>query len=116
MAIPLLKIESNFIDVTESHSRMRASAAVSSRLHHLLDIAEDSKLLGPLAVNAALQKCLVASQAPESETEWHGKPYDFNQDPNLTEAVKCIPLLEALNKRCDEFLEDWPEHATLKQV
>jgi hypothetical protein len=100
---------------------MRASAAASSRLHALLDVAEDAKLIGPLAVKAALSKCLSTTSQDSAGSDgtitgWQEKPYDFNRDANLTEALRVIPVLESLTKRCDVLLEEWPDHATLKQV
>ena len=42
--------------------------------------------------------------------------YDFYRDTNISESKQCIPLLNAIQKRIDERLVDWPDHPTLIQV
>ncbi|CAH1402253.1 unnamed protein product [Nezara viridula] len=42
--------------------------------------------------------------------------YDFYRDTNISESKQCIPLLNAIQKRVDELLVEWPDHPTLQQI
>nr|XP_024217810.1 midasin [Halyomorpha halys] len=42
--------------------------------------------------------------------------YDFYRDTNISESKLCIPLLNAIQKRVDELLLEWPDHPTLQQI
>lgn len=42
--------------------------------------------------------------------------YDFYRDTNISESKQCVPLLNAIQKRVDELLSEWPDHPTLLQV
>lgn len=43
-------------------------------------------------------------------------PYDFYQQPNVSEARLCLPVLEQLDAAVKLRLQDWPEHPALVQV
>ena len=44
------------------------------------------------------------------------KGYDVYRDPNFSEVIKCIPVLQGLMGRVQELREEWPDHPTLSQV
>ncbi|KAL2731877.1 LOW QUALITY PROTEIN: midasin-like, partial [Vespula squamosa] len=46
----------------------------------------------------------------------HKKSYDFYKDSNIQEVKQCLPLLECILTRINEFLKQWSEHPTLKSI
>ncbi|XP_061171072.1 midasin-like [Saccostrea echinata] len=42
--------------------------------------------------------------------------YDVYHDPNLSEVINCVPILQRLMVRVRELQEEWPDHPTLIQV
>lgn len=75
----------------------------------------DLKLLpGLLVVIKAKQMGKCTSDAQLS-VEW-GKIYDFYQDPNKEEVMKCLTVLKELKERLQTLLNEWPDHPTLLQV
>lgn len=43
-------------------------------------------------------------------------PYDFYRDQNVQEALQCLPILEAIIKKVDELLIEWPDNIFLINV
>ncbi|XP_062606102.1 midasin-like, partial [Saccostrea cucullata] len=42
--------------------------------------------------------------------------YDVYRDPNLSEVIQCVPILQRLMVRVRELQKEWPDHPTLIQV
>ena len=42
--------------------------------------------------------------------------YNIYTDPNVTEVIKCCPVMNALIQSVDSLLEQWPDHPILNQV
>lgn len=42
--------------------------------------------------------------------------YDIYHDSNISEAIKCLPVMDRLVSRVGQLQMEWPDHPTLKQV
>jgi hypothetical protein len=60
----------------------------------------------------------LATGIPTDETisEVLNPNYDFYRHSNISEAKRCIPLLNDLMIRISELRAEWPDHPTLNQV
>ncbi|XP_062583313.1 midasin-like, partial [Saccostrea cucullata] len=45
----------------------------------------------------------------------HHQGYDVYRDPNLSEVIQCVPILQRLMVRVRELQQEWPDHPTLIQ-
>ncbi|XP_034383470.1 midasin isoform X2 [Cyclopterus lumpus] len=108
------------------HSREHVKALVSSyqiaspvmsRFYHLIDAELDQQLTGSeLLLSALLQNTVQGLGGPEVLSVAPEGPYDFYQQPNMSEARLCLPVLEQLSVAAKQRLEEWPEHPALIQL
>jgi len=81
------------------------------------DAEMDQKLTGSeLLLSALLQNTVQGSGGPDGLSVAPEGPYDFYQQPNMSEARLCLPVLEQLSVAAKQRLEEWPEHPALIQV
>uniref|UniRef100_A0A8C4E441 Midasin n=1 Tax=Dicentrarchus labrax TaxID=13489 RepID=A0A8C4E441_DICLA len=111
-----------------NHSKEHINALVSSyqiasplmsRFYHLIgQYAElDQQLTGSeLLISALLQNTVQGSGGPDGLAVTSEGPYDFYQQPNMSEARLCLPVLEQLSVAVKQRLGDWPEHPALVQL
>lgn len=77
----------------------------------------DQQLTGSeLLLSALLQNTVQGLGGPDGLTVTSEGPYDFYQQPNMSEARLCLPVLEQLSVAARQRLEEWPEHPALVQV
>lgn len=69
-----------------------------------------------LLLSTLLQNTVNGSAGPHGLAVTSEGPYDFYQQPNMSEARLCLPVLEQLGVAVKQRLEDWPEHPALVQV
>ncbi|XP_069561962.1 midasin [Brachyistius frenatus] len=109
-----------------NHSREHITAMVfsyqiaspmMSRFYHLIDSEVDQRLTGSeLLLSALLQNTVQGSGGADGLVVSSEGPYDFYQQPNMSEARLCLPVLEQLSVAVKQRLEDWPEHPALLQL
>lgn len=81
------------------------------------DAELDQQLTGSeLLLSALLQNTVQGSGGPDDLSVASEGPYDFYQQPNMSEARLCLPVLEQLSVAVKQRLDDWPEHPALMQV
>lgn len=81
------------------------------------DSEMDQQMTGTqLLLSALLQNTVQGTPGPEGLTLQPDGPYDFYQQPNMSEARLCLPVLEQLALAVGQRLEEWPEHPALVQV
>ncbi|KAK2856665.1 hypothetical protein Q5P01_005400 [Channa striata] len=98
-------------------SSYQVAAPVMSRFYHLIDSELDQQLLGSeLLLSALLQNTVQGSGSPDGLAVTSDGPYDFYQQPNMTEALLCLPVLDQLRVAVKQRLDDWPEHPALVQL
>ncbi|KAM9551495.1 midasin-like isoform 2-T2 [Salvelinus alpinus] len=98
-------------------SSYQTTAPVISRFYHLMDSEMDQQMTGTqLLLSALLQNTVQGTPGPEGLTLQPDGPYDFYQQPNMSEARMCLPVLEQLALAVRQRLEDWPEHPALVQL
>ncbi|KAM6905784.1 midasin isoform 2-T2 [Lycodopsis pacificus] len=112
--------------IPANHSREHVKALVSSyqiaspvmsRFYHLIDAELDQQLTGSeLLVSTLLQNTVQGSGGPDGLSVASEGPYDFYQQPNMSEARLCLPVLEQLSVGVKQRLDDWPEHPALVQL
>ncbi|XP_077950103.1 midasin isoform X1 [Gasterosteus aculeatus] len=112
--------------IPANHSREHIRALVSSyqiaspvmsRFYHLIDAELDQQLTGSeLLLSALLQNTVQGSGGPDDLSVASEGPYDFYQQPNMSEARLCLPVLEQLSVAVKQRLDDWPEHPALMQL
>ncbi|XP_062266826.1 midasin [Platichthys flesus] len=112
--------------VTANHSKESIKVLVSSyqiaaplmsRFYHLMDAELDQQLTGSeLLLSALLQNTVQGSGGPDGLRVASDGPYDFYQQPNMSEAGQCLPVLEQLSVAVKQRLEDWPDHPALVQL
>uniref|UniRef100_A0A8C3G6C5 Midasin n=1 Tax=Cyclopterus lumpus TaxID=8103 RepID=A0A8C3G6C5_CYCLU len=102
------------------HSREHVKALVSSYqiASPVMSHAElDQQLTGSeLLLSALLQNTVQGLGGPEVLSVAPEGPYDFYQQPNMSEARLCLPVLEQLSVAAKQRLEEWPEHPALIQL
>jgi midasin len=77
----------------------------------------DQQMTGTqLLLSALLQNTVQGTPGPQGLTLQPDGPYDFYQQPNMSEARLCLPVLEQLALAVRQRLEEWPEHPALVQV
>ncbi|XP_036943295.1 midasin isoform X1 [Acanthopagrus latus] len=109
-----------------NHSKEHISALISSyqiaspmmsHFYHLIDAELDQQLTGSeLLLSTLLQNTVQGSGGLDSLAVTSDGPYDFYQQPNMSEARLCLPVLEQLSVAVKQRLEDWPEHPALVQL
>uniref|UniRef100_A0A674E0K9 Midasin n=1 Tax=Salmo trutta TaxID=8032 RepID=A0A674E0K9_SALTR len=98
-------------------SSYQTTAPVMSRFYHLMDSEMDQQMTGTqLLLSALLQNTVQGTPGPEGLTLQPDGPYDFYQQPNMSEARLCLPVLEQLALAVRQRLEEWPEHPALVQL
>ncbi|CAK6975580.1 Hypothetical predicted protein [Scomber scombrus] len=98
-------------------SSYQIAAPVMSRFYHLIDVELDQQLTGSeLLLSALLQNTVQGSGGPDGLAVTSEGAYDFYQQPNMSEARLCLPVLEQLSVAVKQRLEDWPEHPALIQL
>lgn len=82
-----------------------------------VDSELDQQLAGSgLLLSAVLQNTVQGSRGPDELVITSEGPYDFYQQPNMSEARLCLPVLEQLSEAVKQRLKDWPEHPAVTQV
>uniref|UniRef100_A0AAQ5XCQ8 Midasin n=1 Tax=Amphiprion ocellaris TaxID=80972 RepID=A0AAQ5XCQ8_AMPOC len=77
----------------------------------------DQQLTGSeLLLSALLQNTVQGSGGADGLAVTSEGPYDFYQQPNMSEARLCLPVLEQLMVAVKQRLEDWPDHPALVQL
>ncbi|XP_067097253.1 midasin [Osmerus mordax] len=108
------------------------TAPVMARFYHLLDSELDQHLAcTQLLLSSLLQNTV---QGPGASPAGPGAspaspgasdaglslqpdgPYDFYQQPNMSEARCCLPVVEQMAVAVRQRLDDWPEHPALIQL
>ncbi|XP_064196020.1 midasin isoform X1 [Anguilla rostrata] len=98
-------------------SSYQITAPVIKRFYHLLDSEMDQQLAGTqLFLSTLLQNTVRGGGAPDAPRLQSDGPYDFYQNPNMSEARQCLPVLEQLGVAVRRRLEEWPEHPALTQL
>ncbi|MEQ2219158.1 hypothetical protein XENOCAPTIV_013383 [Xenoophorus captivus] len=98
-------------------SSYQIASPVMSRFYHLMDSELDLQLTGcGLLLSALLQNTFKGSGGFAELAVSSEGPYDFYQQPNVSEARLCLPVLEHLTEAVRKRLEEWPEHPALVQV
>ncbi|XP_032398227.1 midasin [Etheostoma spectabile] len=98
-------------------SSYQIASPVMSRFYHLIDAELDQQLTGSeLLLSTLLQNTVQGSGGPESLAFAPEGPYDFYQQPNMSQARLCLPVLEQLSGAVKQRLDDWPEHPALLQL
>lgn len=98
-------------------SSYQIAAPVMSRFYHLIDSDLDQQLTGSeLLLSALLQNTVQETGDPEALVVSSEGPYDFYQQPNMSEARFCLPVLKQLSVAIKQRLDDWPEHPALTQL
>ncbi|XP_044025553.1 midasin [Siniperca chuatsi] len=98
-------------------SSYQIASPVMSRFYHLIDAELDQQLTGSeLLLSALLQNTVQGSGGPDGLAVTSEGPYDFYQQPNMSEARLCLPVLDQLSVAVKQRLEDWPEHPALVQL
>uniref|UniRef100_A0A3Q1FB83 Midasin AAA ATPase 1 n=1 Tax=Acanthochromis polyacanthus TaxID=80966 RepID=A0A3Q1FB83_9TELE len=98
-------------------SSYQIASPVMSRFYHLIDSELDQQLTGSeLLLSALLQNTVQGSGGADGLAVTSEGPYDFYQQPNMSEARLCLPVLEQLMAAVKQRLEDWPEHPALIQL
>ncbi|CAB1342786.1 unnamed protein product [Coregonus sp. 'balchen'] len=98
-------------------SSYQTTAPVMSHFYHLMDSEMDQQLTGTqLLLSTLLQNTVQGTPGPESLTLQPDGPYDFYQQPNMSEARLCLPVLEQMALAIGQRLEEWPEHPALVQL
>ncbi len=81
------------------------------------DAELDQQLTGSeLLLSALFQNTVQGLGGPDGLAVTSEGPYDFYQQPNMSEARLCLPVLELLSVAVKQRLADWPEHPALVQV
>lgn len=81
----------------------------------LLDCNLDRQLIPGLLVLLSL-KDTEFSTSEVRLMEEDKADYDFYRDKNIEEVGRCLEVLETLNVKLKELLNEWPEHPALVQV
>ncbi|KAM9840331.1 midasin [Aulostomus maculatus] len=98
-------------------SSYQIAAPVISRFYHLIDAELDQQLTGSeLLLSTLLQNSVQGLRGPDILAVTSEGPYDFYQQPNMSEARLCLPVLEQMSVAIKQRLEDWPEHPALVQL
>ncbi|XP_041950170.1 midasin [Alosa sapidissima] len=98
-------------------SSYQIAAPVISRFYHLIDAEMDPQLLGTKLLLCCLLQNTVRGAGPSSSLSLQvDGPYDFYQQPNMSQARLCLPVLEQLAQAVRHRLEEWPEHPALMQL
>ncbi|XP_056150027.1 midasin [Lampris incognitus] len=98
-------------------SSYQIAAPVISRFYHLMDAELDQQLSGSqLLLSAVLQNTVQGSAGPDGLAVHLEGPYDFYQQPNMSETRCCLPILEQLNVAVKQRLDEWPDHPALVQL
>jgi len=81
------------------------------------DSEVDQQITGSqLILGSVLQNSVLGSEGPGGLTVQTDGPYDFYQQPNMSEARACLPAMEQLRTAVHQRLDEWPEHPALLQV
>ncbi|XP_012709437.2 midasin isoform X1 [Fundulus heteroclitus] len=98
-------------------SSYQIASPLMSRFYHLMDSELDLQLTGcGLLLSALLQNTVKGSGGSDELAVSPEGPYDFYQQPNMSEARLCLSVLEQLREAVKQRLEEWPEHPSLVQL
>ncbi|KAK7907514.1 hypothetical protein WMY93_016126 [Mugilogobius chulae] len=98
-------------------SSYQLAAPVMFHLYHLIDSELDQHLSGSeLLLSALLQNTVQGVGGPGALVLCSEGPYDFYQQPNMSEALHCLPVLQQLALAVKQRLEEWPDHPALVQL
>ncbi|GAA6218580.1 midasin [Lates japonicus] len=98
-------------------SSYQIAAPVMSRFYHLIDAELDQQLAGSeLLLSALLQNTVQGSGGPDGLVVASEGSYDFYQQPNMSEACLCLPVLKQLSVAVKQRLDEWPDHPALVQL
>ncbi|CAL8311820.1 unnamed protein product [Lota lota] len=103
--------------ITALVSSHQIAAPVMSRFYHLIDSEMDQQITGSqLILGSVLQNSVLGTEGPGGLTVQTDGPYDFYQQPNMSQARACLPVLEQLRTATHQRLEEWPDHPALLQL
>uniref|UniRef100_A0A3B4AV04 Midasin n=1 Tax=Periophthalmus magnuspinnatus TaxID=409849 RepID=A0A3B4AV04_9GOBI len=98
-------------------SSYQMAAPLIFHLYHFIDSELDQQLAGSeLLVSALLQNTVQGVGGPGALVLCSEGPYDFYQQPNMSEARLCLPVLQQLTLAVKHRLEEWPDHPALVQL
>ncbi|XP_035384712.1 midasin isoform X1 [Electrophorus electricus] len=93
------------------------TAPLITRFYHLMDCELDPQLISSqLLLSSLLQNTVRGSGGPAGLLLSSEGPYDFYQQPNMSQARLCLPALEQLGRAVRRRLDDWPGHPALLQI
>ncbi|XP_041660686.1 midasin isoform X2 [Cheilinus undulatus] len=103
--------------ITALVSSYQIASPLMSRFYHLIDCDVDQQLSGSeLLLSTLLQNTVQGSGGSDGLSVTSEGPYDFYQQPNMSEARLCLPVLEQMTAAVKQRLDDWPEHPALVQL
>uniref|UniRef100_A0A3P8RPW4 Midasin n=1 Tax=Amphiprion percula TaxID=161767 RepID=A0A3P8RPW4_AMPPE len=94
-------------------SSYQIASPVMSRFYHLISELDQQLTGSELLLSALLQNTVQGSGGADGLAVTSEGPYDFYQQPNMSEARLCLPVLEQLMVAVKQRLEDWPDHPAL---
>ncbi|XP_054617732.1 midasin isoform X2 [Dunckerocampus dactyliophorus] len=98
-------------------SSYQVAAPVMTHFYHLIDADVNQLLSGSeLLLSTLLQNTVKGATESDVLVLTSEGPYDFYQQPNLSEARLCLAILEQMNIAVKHRLDDWPEHPALVQL
>ncbi|XP_041831629.1 LOW QUALITY PROTEIN: midasin [Melanotaenia boesemani] len=98
-------------------SSYQIASPVMSHFYHLIDSEVDQGLTGSgLLVSALLQNTVQGSGGVAELAVTSEGPYDFYQQPNMSQARLCLPVLQQMSEAVKQRLQDWPDHPALVQL
>ncbi|XP_061756335.1 midasin isoform X2 [Nerophis ophidion] len=98
-------------------SSYQVAAPMISNFYHLIDAEINQQLSGSeLLLSTLLQNTVQGVSGSDVLVLTSDGPYDFYQQPNLSEARLCLAVLQQMNQAVKQRLDDWPEHPALVQV
>ncbi|XP_061668786.1 midasin isoform X2 [Syngnathoides biaculeatus] len=98
-------------------SSYQIAAPLIAHFYHLIDAELNQQLAGSeLLLSTLLQNTVKALPGSDMLVLISEGPYDFYQDPNISEARLCLPVLEHMRSAVKQRLKDWPDHPVLVQL
>uniref|UniRef100_A0A3Q3NKD3 Midasin n=1 Tax=Labrus bergylta TaxID=56723 RepID=A0A3Q3NKD3_9LABR len=98
--------------ITALVSSYQIASPLMSRFYHLISDLDQQLSGSELLLSSLLQNTVQGAGGLSVTSEG---PYDFYQQPNMSEARLCLPVLEQLSVAVKQRLDDWPEHPALVQ-
>uniref|UniRef100_T1J0I3 Midasin n=1 Tax=Strigamia maritima TaxID=126957 RepID=T1J0I3_STRMM len=97
-------------------SRYKVALHLMKHSANVIDVSMDNDLLGGHLVACRVLQEAMLQESDQKLITKNQAPYDIYHDSNISEAVQCRPILEKLDSRIGELLEEWNDHPTLQQI